>query len=154
GARLFEGFDGLRTRRVLKNTRFYFLLLERLKDYRSMKDGAEWSAQLDFVARFADWGKEEEDPLWSIVRSERQALAALCVQHFGSPTDGHEIADGVECVAVFSEQSGLDRARARYASFDATEIPWQVEVIRLATHSLAQTIGGGRPVLRVEQNSG
>lgn len=138
GAGLFEGFEALRTRRVMKNTRFYFLLLERLKDYRSMTDGAEWSAQLDFVARLCDWDKED-DPLWPIVSSERQALAALCVPHFVSPTDGHEIADGLGYVAAFAEQSGLSRARSRYAAFDSAEIPWQVEVIRLSTHSLAQT---------------
>ncbi len=138
GTRLFEGFDGLRTRRVLKNTRFYFLLLERLKDYRSMADGAEWSAQLDFVARFSDWGKED-DPLWPIVSSERQALTALCVPHFVSPTDGHDIADGLGYVAILAEQSGLHRARSRYGAFDSFEIQWQVEVIRLSTHSLAQS---------------
>jgi len=138
GAGLFAGFEALQTRRVLKNTRFYFLLLERLKDYRSMADGAEWSAQLDFVARLCNWDKEN-DTAWPIVSSERQSLATLCVPHFVSPTDGHEIADGEGYVAAFAEQSGLSRARSRYAAFDSAEIPWQVEVIRLSTHNLTQT---------------
>jgi type 2 lantibiotic biosynthesis protein LanM len=137
GAGLFDGFDALRTRRLLKNTRFYYLLLERLKDHRTMGDGAEWSAQLDFVARLCDWDREE-DPLWPTVRSERIALAELCVPHFVSPTSGHEIADALGHVATHTEEPGIDRARRRYAAFDAAEIRWQIEIIELSTRRLTQ----------------
>jgi type 2 lantibiotic biosynthesis protein LanM len=57
GRALFDAFAGLPTRTVLRPTRFYFLLLERLKDHRNMADGAEWSAHLDFIARLMDWDK-------------------------------------------------------------------------------------------------
>ena len=65
GPGLFEGFEALPMRRVLRITRFYYLLLERLKDHRNMADGVEWSAHLDFVARFSDWDRPA-DPLWPV----------------------------------------------------------------------------------------
>lgn len=138
GGGLFDGFGALRTRRVMKNTRYYCLLLERLKDHRNMTDGAEWSAHLDFGARFSDWSKAS-DPLWPIVRSERQALAELCVPHFVSSTDACQVADAFGDVAAPVGQPGVERARQRYAAFDSIEIPWQVQVIRLSTHSLGGT---------------
>ena len=52
---LFDGFAGLAVRKVIRPTRFYYMLLQRLKDHRTMGDGVTWSAQADFLARLADW---------------------------------------------------------------------------------------------------
>ena len=70
---LFDGFAGVPVRKVVRPTRFYYMLLQRLKDHRSMDDGAIWSAQADFVARLADW-ENISDPLWPLHRAERSAL--------------------------------------------------------------------------------
>ena len=68
------------------------MLLQRLKNHRTMDDGAVWSAQADFIARLAEWDKDS-DPLWPLQRAERSALVALNVPHFVSPSDGNEISD-------------------------------------------------------------
>src|SRR6202034_940380 len=91
-AALFDGFAGLPVRKVVRPTRFYYMLLQRLKDHRTMHDGAIWSAQADFIARLAEWDKDA-DPLWPLQRAERSALLALNVPHFISPSDGNAIAD-------------------------------------------------------------
>ncbi len=131
---LFGGFAGLPVRKVIRPTRFYYMLLQRLKNHRSMDDGAIWSAQADFVARLSEWDKDS-DPLWPLQRAERSALLALNVPHFVSPSDGREIFDAAGITARTEASPGLDRARARLQNLDERETAWQIEVIRENTNS-------------------
>ncbi|MEJ2431947.1 MAG: type 2 lanthipeptide synthetase LanM family protein [Pseudolabrys sp.] len=134
---LFDGFAGLPVRKVIRPTRFYYMLLQRLKNHRAMNDGAGWSAQADFIARLADW-EQESDPLWPLQKAERAALLALNVPHFVTPSDGNEIRDETG-IAIRSEaEAGLARARARVASLDADEIAWQTTVIGQNLSALAR----------------
>src|ERR1700722_18043698 len=45
---LFEGFADLPVRNVIRATRFYYMLLQRLRNHKAMDDGVIWSAQADF----------------------------------------------------------------------------------------------------------
>jgi type 2 lantibiotic biosynthesis protein LanM len=128
-AALLKDFAGLTVRKVVRPTRFYYMLLRRLKDHRNMADGAIWSAQADFMARLADWDKTT-DPLWPLQRAERAALTTLNVPYFITPSDGTAISDlGGNSVRT-AATAGLDRARARLQTLDQNEIAWQIEVIR------------------------
>ncbi len=134
-ALLFDGFTGVPVRKVIRPTRFYYMLLARLKDHRSMDDGAVWSAQADFMARLAEWD-QQSDPLWPLLRAERAALLTLNVPHFVSPSDGGEIGDAYGASVRTQVASGLARARERLQAFDENEIAWQIEVIRQNTNSI------------------
>jgi type 2 lantibiotic biosynthesis protein LanM len=125
---LFEGFAGAPVRKVVRPTRFYAMLLQRLRTHRSMDDGAIWSAQADFIARLSDWD-ETADPTWPFHRAERSALLTLNVPHFVVPSDGHGVRDFEGAVAMLTGPSGLDRARERVHRFDEQEIAWQKTVI-------------------------
>ena len=139
---LLGGFAGLAVRKVIRPTRFYYMLLQRLKNHRSMDDGAIWSAQADFVARLSQWD-QDLDPLWPLHRAERDALLTLNVPHFVSPSDGGGISDA-NGIAVRTEAiSGLDRARARLQNLDAREIAWQIEVIEENTTPVAKSAASG-----------
>ncbi len=131
---LFDGFAGAPVRRVIRPTRFYAMLLQRLKNHRTMDDGVIWSAQADFIARLAEWDKDC-DPLWPAQRAERAALIAMNVPHFVSPSDGNEIRDAAGFSIRTKAESGLERARTRVRSLDDNEIAWQIEVIRENTGS-------------------
>ena len=137
---LFDGFAGVPVRKVIRPTRFYYMLLQRLKNHRTMDDGVVWSAQADFIARLADWEKDS-DPVWPLQRAERSALVALNVPHFVSPSDGNEIRDATGISIRTEAISGMDRARARVQSFDEQEIAWQIEVIRQNTNSVSRSAG-------------
>jgi type 2 lantibiotic biosynthesis protein LanM len=126
---LFDGFAGVSVRKVIRPTKFYDMLMQRLKNHRSMDDGVVWSAQADFVARLADWDSAA-DPVWPLHRAERAALLALNVPHFVSPSDGSEIRDATGVSIQTEAISGLDRARARVAELDEQDIAWQITVIR------------------------
>jgi len=139
---LYNGFAGISVRKVLRATRFYSMLLLRLRNHRHMDDGVMWSAQADFVARLADWDKEI-DPFWPIHQAERSALLALNVPHFVTLTDGKEIHDASGFSLATDGETGLDRARKRLAALDASEIAWQVEVIKENTASLTKRAAAG-----------
>jgi type 2 lantibiotic biosynthesis protein LanM len=126
---LLRDFAGLTVRKVVRPTRFYYMLLRRLKDHRNMTDGALWSAQADFMARLADWDKAT-DPLWPLQRAERAALVALNVPYFVTASDSTAISDLTGICARTAATPGLDRARARLRTLDQNEIAWQIEVIR------------------------
>ena len=135
---LFEGFAGVPVRNVVRATRFYYMLLQRLRNHKAMDDGVIWSAQADFIARLSDW-QSENNPLWPLQRAERTALVALNVPHFVSPSDGHDIGDAYGHSVHTALPPGLDRARARFENFDEQEIAWQTEVIRENTNSIPRS---------------
>jgi type 2 lantibiotic biosynthesis protein LanM len=135
---LFDGFAGLPVRNVIRATRFYYMLLQRLRNHKTMDDGVIWSAQADFIARLSDW-QSENNPLWPLQRAERAALVALNVPHFVSPSDGQGIGDANGNSVHVALPSGLDRARARFENFDEREIAWQAEVIRENTNSIPRS---------------
>jgi type 2 lantibiotic biosynthesis protein LanM len=134
-ADLFAGFAGLPVRKVVRPTRFYYMLLQRLRNHQQMDDGASWSAQADFVARLSPWDKET-DPLWPLLRAERAALLALNVPHFVTPSDGTEIHDVTGASARTAAVPGLTLAMERAKTLDADEIAWQTEVIRENTNAV------------------
>jgi type 2 lantibiotic biosynthesis protein LanM len=131
---LFDGFAAVPVRKVIRPTRFYYMLLQRLKNLPPMDDGVLWSAQADFVARLSDWEKDD-DPFWPLLRAERAALLTLNVPHFVSPSDGNEIAEASGMATRTDAVPGLERARLRVQDLDNKEIDWQIEVIRENTNS-------------------
>jgi type 2 lantibiotic biosynthesis protein LanM len=143
---LFSGFAGLSVRKIIRPTRFYYMLLQRLKDHQNMDDGAIWAAQLDFIARFADWDKET-DFVWPLHRAERSALAELNVPHFVSPSDGHEICDSTGISILTKSTSGMARSRTRLRCFNKEDILWQIEVIRQNTTAVSVSAGRSVPGL-------
>ncbi|MFI5506542.1 type 2 lanthipeptide synthetase LanM family protein [Mycobacterium sp. NPDC051804] len=132
---LLHDFSDLPIRTVIRPTRFYTGLLSRLRDHRTMNDGAIWSAQADFTARLADWDSES-DPLWALQRAERTALVDLNVPHFTTTSDGHTLRDALGTSVDLEVSPGLERATARLRGLTDDEIAWQVEVIRQSTDLL------------------
>ncbi len=135
---IFEGFEGVVVRKIIRATRFYSMLLQRLKDHRSMGDGVIWSAQTDFIARLAEWEKDT-DVFWPLLRIERSDLAALNIPHFVSRCDVNETSDATGFTIRPDVELGLDRARTRFANFNEDEIDWQVQVIRENMRSLSKS---------------
>jgi class II lanthipeptide synthase len=132
---LLDGFAGLVVRTVIRPTRFYSFLLERMRDTRAMGDGVVWSAQADFAARLADW-EGDSDPIWPLHRSERQAMVDLNVPHFTRVSDGHDVRDAAGTSIRTRGTAGLDRAEGRLRGLTDDEIAWQLEVIRQSTDLL------------------
>lgn len=135
---LLSPFDKLPVRKVIRNTRFYYMLLQRLKDHRSMTDGVTWSAQAEFLSRLADWDAKE-DLLWPLQEAERVALVNLNVPHFVSPSDE----DSVFAITGHRTQTGaipgLQRAKQRFSQWSTKEIKRQVEIIQISTSFVSRS---------------
>jgi type 2 lantibiotic biosynthesis protein LanM len=135
---LLSPFDKLPVRKVIRNTRFYYMLLQRLKDHRSMTDGVMWSAQAEFLSRLADWDAKE-DLLWPLQEAERIALVNLNVPHFVSPSDE----DSVFAITGHRTQTGaipgLERAKQRFSQWSTKEINRQVEIIQVSTSFVSRS---------------
>jgi type 2 lantibiotic biosynthesis protein LanM len=143
-AALLDDFAGLDVRKVVRPTRFYYMLLQRLKNHRNMADGVIWSAQADFIARLADWDRQT-DLLWPLHRAERNALVALNVPHFRNASDGTIVRDAYGIAVRTAAIPGLERARTRLDHLDEAEIAWQVEVIRENTNPQTPAQAPQRP---------
>lgn len=135
---LLDPFRRLPVRKVIRNTRFYYMLLQRLKDHRNMADGVTWSAHAEFLSRLADWDAKE-DLLWPLQHAERVALVNLNVPHFVSPSDE----DAVSAITGHRTRtgaiSGLDRAKERFTQWSTLEIQSQVAIIKISTSFVAKT---------------
>jgi type 2 lantibiotic biosynthesis protein LanM len=119
-------------RKVIRNTRFYYMLLQRLKDHRQMGDGITWSAQADFLARLADWDSAV-DLIWPLQAAERLALVNLNVPHFVSPSDEDRLSAITGHCTKTNAIPGLQRATLRFDEWCEAEIAHQVEIIRVST---------------------
>jgi type 2 lantibiotic biosynthesis protein LanM len=139
-----QDFAGLEVRKVVRPTRFYYMLLQRLKNHRNMADGVIWSAQADFIARLTDWDRQT-DPLWPLHRAERNALLSSNVPHFLNASDGTIVHDATGIAVPTAAIPGLERARVRLGNLDEAEIAWQVEVVRENTNPQAPAQAPHRP---------
>jgi len=133
-----DDFKNLKVRKLIRPTRFYSLLMGRLKDHRVMDDGITWSVQADFVARLADWDNHD-DVIWALQKSERDALLCLNVPYFTTSTDQQEINDCNGTVMLSSAVTGLERARHRFMNLSSREISWQAKVMEMSTLTVSSS---------------
>lgn len=137
-ATLLRPFKNLLVRKVIRNTRFYYMLLQRLKDHRNMSDGVTWSAQAEFLSRLADWDAKD-DLLWPLQEAERIALVNLNVPHFVSPSDEDLVSAITGHHTQTSAMPGLERAAERFNQWSALEIERQVEIIKVSTSFVSRS---------------
>ena len=129
---LLDKFSGLPVRILARTTRFYYMLVERLKEHENMSDGISWSAQADFVTRLSEWDSKK-DWVWPLQAGERFALLQLNIPYFNCLSNSIEISDIYGNSVIGSPQSGLDRSKNRWLNLSPKEIAWQVEMIKLST---------------------
>lgn len=119
----------LNIRKVVRPTRFYYMLLKRLYDFRNMKDSVAWSLEADFVARLFDWDSDNEEP-WKLAGSERRQLHELGIPHFTMQTTSNIVGDRHGPVTRLHVDLGLDVTRSRLAALSQTTIEVQANIIR------------------------
>ena len=140
---LYKDFAGLPVRKVIRATRFYSMLLQRLKNTRSMDDGILWSAQADFMARLAEWDKDSDD-FWPLQRAER-CVTPLNVPHFVSGDEQDS-----RCKRIFRACRGEPRAQSRartYQAFDEKEIGGRLIIRKARVATSAVMAAAGRAKL-------
>lgn len=125
---LIAPLAALQVRKLIKNTRFYSLLLAKLRDRRLMSDGLRWSAEIDFVSRFMDWDADH-DPWWPLARCERRSLAELNIPYFFTQTSSSLVQDTDGEGSEIGAESGLDGARRLLTTLDEGAIERQRTIL-------------------------
>lgn len=127
-----EWFKGIPIRIILRPTRYYEMLLQRLLDFRTMSDTQTWSCQADFSARFEF---SPDQPIWpeEFSKRERVDLISLNVPHFEVASDVRlELDWDAPGSSEQSFVSGYDRVRARVAQLDEASIKQQLSILQLS----------------------
>jgi hypothetical protein len=132
----FDEFKELATRKVIRPTRFYHALIQRIKNPAQFNDGVIWSAELDFISRFSDWSKEI-DLYWPLVKAERKDLSALNIPVFFNHVKLQKVINPNGLVFESNLEPGLPRAILRLNNLTNEELQWQIQVIKASTFSYA-----------------
>ncbi len=119
----------LSTRRVIRPTRFYYMLLKRLYDHRRMDDSVSWSLEADFSARLFDWDENAEQP-WKLLASERRQLLQLGIPHFTMTAGDNIISDAAGPVTRLHIDLGPTLVAERLASLRSGAVARQSALIR------------------------
>lgn len=145
-SRIIQSMPGkTRVRRVVRPTRFYYMLLRRLYDHRRMTDAISWSLEADFVARFYDWADSAESP-WKLAASERRQLLELGIPHFAMAAASNVIHDDRGPVTRLHLDLGPDVTRRRLEMPVESVARYQCEVIR-ACLQMPQEVRIAAPVV-------
>lgn len=131
-----EKATGIEVRRVVRPTRFYYMLIKRLNDPRNMADSVMWSLESDFVARLYDWDEGAEQP-WKLAASERRQLLELGIPHFTMETTSNIISDDLGPVTRLHIDLGLDVTRQRL--FSNHEVVDQEKIVRTCLQMAASS---------------
>ena len=78
---LLKPFENQLVRVQYRSNSFYRLLITRMKNAAALSDGALWSVQADFIARFFHLPSVAKTT-WTDLRAERQALIELQIPFF------------------------------------------------------------------------
>lgn len=108
----WECIEAMPIRRVLRPTRFYYMLLKRLYDPQRMGDSVTWSMQADFIARFFDWHEEADQP-WKVLKSERRQLLQLNIPYFSMTAGDNIICDSLGPITRLHVELGPDIFKER-----------------------------------------
>jgi type 2 lantibiotic biosynthesis protein LanM len=116
---------------VVRPTSFYGLLLERAIAPEHLRDGVDWSLQLDFAARFGDWDHPTADPLIAVLPLERQALTRLDIPYLTMRSGAHRLEGSPY---TFAETS-IEQIAARLQRLSDEDLQRQHRYIRYALGS-------------------
>ena len=157
-SRIVQSISGeTRVRRVVRPTRFYYMLLKRLYDHRRMADAVCWSLEADFVARFFDWDDSAESP-WKLAASERRQLLELGIPHFTMAPASNVIHDDRGPVTRLHLDLGPDVTRRRLETPVESEARSQCAIIRACLQMpqevcASDSVAAGLPLARAMQGA-
>lgn len=120
--------ENMTVRRVIRPTRFYYMMIKRLSEHRRMKDGVTWSMQSEFLSRLFDWDGVLEDA-WKVFRHERRALTRLNVPMFKVAADKAIIQSHEGDITNLDMESGRDTALERLSDLSGARICVQRAVV-------------------------
>lgn len=147
---------------IYRPTRIYNTIRQKLLNPQYLRDGVEWSIQLELLGRSVlplegsrrDMG--ERIHWWPIFAAERQAMTQGDIPHFTADAsrDALTMAPGQEIEACF-ERPGFDLVMTRLQSLDDEDLERQVALIRGSLYAhVAHNVAGTPALSSAEVDSG
>ena len=132
-----RGFEGHKTRVVLRPTVVYAAVLQHSLSRECLSDGVSWSLNFDFLSRLSPL--DHADHLLSRVQaSEREALAREDIPFFATSTDGLYLElNGRDRLEACFTQSPISSVRNCAAQMSDASLERELTFIRLAVRASA-----------------
>ena len=124
-------FSGKPRRLVARATRVYFTIQRQMLEPAALRSGAAHGLKLEQLSR--SYLLAKETPLhWRMFQAELRQMEELDIPFFEHPIDGEDLplSHGLAPIAAYFKSSGLAASNQRIASLDATEIAFQLQLIR------------------------
>ncbi len=128
---VLDSFIGLPRRIVLRNTRVYFMLRERLFDPAALRSSIAQGLKLEPLAR-AFLLSEICPKNWPVFEAEVRQLEQLDIPYFEHSIEDEDLPlpFGMDSIRGFMAKSSLTACRHRFKTLDQEEIGMQVQIIR------------------------
>ncbi len=123
--------SGLRRRTVLRATRIYAILEQRLLSPDCLRSAAARGIELERMAR-GYLLAPSVGPLWDCYGAELHDLEALDIPYFDHVSGSRDLYGGGRCIRDVLADDGLAVALARVRQTGADQSAWQAQLIRAA----------------------
>jgi type 2 lantibiotic biosynthesis protein LanM len=124
-----DAFERLETRAVYRPTMRYAELLQALRSWECLADGARFGIELEaLVAPFTD--DRTADPPWLLYEAERRALTRFDPPRLTARPGGTAIEIDGSKIGARADVSGVERCRDRIGAADRADMLTQVEILR------------------------
>lgn len=145
-----EAFRGMTHRVLVRRTRAYALVQESALTPTALASANARARELEALSRPLAMG-EQSTPYWQVLAAEFHDMENLDVPFFDCPLGSRELHGGGRVMTDVIEEDGLSRSFARIRAAGATDLEWQIGVIRgailarTATRDSGMTTDRGAP---------
>ncbi|MDJ0717963.1 MAG: type 2 lanthipeptide synthetase LanM family protein [Prochloraceae cyanobacterium] len=133
-------FQHQQVRFIFRATRIYFTILQRALTPDYLKNGADYSIELDRLS-YAYLVAEEKTNAWPILQAELQAMKQLDIPFFTARANSDTLAlKGISAIPQYFKQASYQQVREQLQALDETDLARQVAIIQGALYArVAQT---------------
>ncbi len=128
-------FSAQRVRFVFRPTKIYFLVLNKSFAPEFLKNGVDWSIELEAMSR-AFLTPPHKPYNWSVCGSELSAMQQLDIPYFAASSDSDVLSYGVMSpIEHFFKKPSYSQVITQLASLDETDLARQVALIQGAFYA-------------------
>ncbi|MEM9304277.1 MAG: type 2 lanthipeptide synthetase LanM family protein, partial [Pseudomonadota bacterium] len=125
--REIESWPAVQVRFVRKPTQLYADMLRRLMEPTALRDGMDWSIEVDYQSRMFLAAKAADGGIWNLLREEFRSLMRGDIPHFRVPTDSLDIhgADGSQVVPGYFTTNCATRLTEKIRALNENDLALQ-----------------------------
>ncbi|MBA2748331.1 MAG: type 2 lantipeptide synthetase LanM [Tatlockia sp.] len=137
-----EAFQAQQVRFLFRPTRVYGIVLQKTTAPEFLRNGVDWSIELDILSR-AFLANCEKPNAWPILQAELRAMEQLDIPYFGASTTSDALTIGlVQPIEKYFKAPSYSQVLTKLQKLDETDLAQQVAILKLAFYArVAQTLG-------------